>query len=261
MGFPQKPLSSHKNPIFSPISNPQNVEFSTFDGILNPSAREVPRFFTGIRSFASVAEAEVEVEAASSTDADEAAEIQEILEELSKVQVSTSNNAASENTNGKRIFEKTQHRPLGMGTGKYAILRRRQIKIETEAWEQAAKEYKELLADMCERKLAPNLPYVKSLFLGWFEPFRDAILKEQKICEDPKCKASHRAYFDKLPADMMAVITMHKLMSLLMTGVGDGCVRVVQAACHVGEAIEQEVSKFLFSRCQFEGYSYSNRNS
>jgi hypothetical protein len=39
---------------------------------------------------------------------------------------------------------------------KYTALRRRQIRIETEAWEQVAKEYRELLADMCEQKLAPR---------------------------------------------------------------------------------------------------------
>lgn len=122
------------------------------------------------------------------------------------------------------------------------------MKIETEAWESAAKEYSELLADMCERKLAPNLPYVKSLFLGWFEPLRDQILVEQERCRDALKKPAVAPYFDRLPADMMAVITMHKLMSLLMTaGGGDGCVRVVQAACQIGEAIEQEVRihKFL----------------
>ncbi|KAI5352925.1 hypothetical protein L3X38_005817 [Prunus dulcis] len=44
------------------------------------------------------------------------------------------------------------------------------------------------------------------------------------------------------PADKMAVITMHKLMGLLMTNNGGiGSVRVVQAACAIGEAIEQEV--------------------
>ncbi|PKA55846.1 DNA-directed RNA polymerase 1, mitochondrial [Apostasia shenzhenica] len=128
-----------------------------------------------------------------------------------------------------------------MGAGKYNVLRRRQLKIETEAWAQAVKEYKELLMDMCERKLAPNLPYMKTLFLGWFEPFRDKIAEEQELCKDPKSRASHGPYFNALPADMMAVITMHKLMSLLMSGNGDGSVRVVHAACHIGDAIEQEV--------------------
>ncbi|CAD5189963.1 unnamed protein product [Musa acuminata subsp. malaccensis] len=69
-----------------------------------------------------------------------------------------------------------------MRARKYYVLRQRQIKIETDAWEQAAKEYKELLTNMCERKLAPNLPYVKSLFLGWFEPLRDRIAMEQEQC-------------------------------------------------------------------------------
>ncbi|KAL0461545.1 UNVERIFIED_CONTAM: DNA-directed RNA polymerase 2B, chloroplastic/mitochondrial [Sesamum latifolium] len=38
----------------------------------------------------------------------------------------------------------------------------------------------------------------------------------------------------------MAVITMHKLMGLLMTGGEHGCARVVQAACIIGDAVEQE---------------------
>ncbi|PUZ69829.1 hypothetical protein GQ55_2G147100 [Panicum hallii var. hallii] len=129
----------------------------------------------------------------------------------------------------------------GMTYHKYASLRRRQIRVETEAWEQAAKEYRELLADMCEQKLAPNLPYIKSLFLGWFEPLRDQIAAEQELVADRGSRASHGPYFNMLPADMMAVITMHKLMGLLMTGSGDGSVRVIQAACQIGEAIEHEV--------------------
>ena len=130
----------------------------------------------------------------------------------------------------------------GMGIGKYTILKRRQVKMETEAWEQTAREYQEMLEDMCEQKLAPNLPYVKSLFLGWFEPLRDAILAEQELCK-VNSRVSHRAYFNDLPADMMAVITMHKLMGLLMTGNGGtASIRVVQAASVVGEAIENEVN-------------------
>ncbi|XP_039051823.1 DNA-directed RNA polymerase 1B, mitochondrial-like [Hibiscus syriacus] len=135
----------------------------------------------------------------------------------------------------------------GMGVGKYNTLKRRQIKIETEAWEEAAKEYQELLADMCEQKLAPNLPYVKSLFLGWFEPLRDAIAAEQDACKG-NLRISHAAYFNQLSADMMAVVTMHKLMGLLMTSTGGtGGIKVVQAACQIGEAIEHEarIQKFL----------------
>jgi DNA-directed RNA polymerase len=138
----------------------------------------------------------------------------------------------------------------GMTYHKYASLRRRQIRVETEAWEQAAKEYRELLADMCEQKLAPNLPYIKSLFLGWFEPLRDQIAAEQELVADRGSRASHGPYFNMLPADMMAVITMHKLMGLLMTGSGDGSVRVIQAACQIGEAIEHEVCNcFLEGTC------------
>ena len=34
---------------------------------------------------------------------------------------------------------------------------------------------------MRERRLAPNLPHVKALLLGWFELLRDAIANEQKV--------------------------------------------------------------------------------
>ncbi|MED6185301.1 DNA-directed RNA polymerase 2B, chloroplastic/mitochondrial [Stylosanthes scabra] len=137
-----------------------------------------------------------------------------------------------------------------MTQSKLHELRRRQVKIETEVWEEAAKEYRELLLDMCEQKLAPNLPYMKSLFLGWFEPLRDAITKDQELYRQGKNKSAFAAYFDQLPADKMAVITMHKLMGLLMTGSERGTLgtaRVVQAACSIGDAIEQEVKihKFL----------------
>ncbi|OAY76980.1 DNA-directed RNA polymerase 2B, chloroplastic/mitochondrial [Ananas comosus] len=216
------------------------------------SALSIPS--TSSRRVASLAEA------VSSTDVDEDAsaveEIQTMLEQISRSGEPTDGGRRTrEITNlgaaaSARTAVSVPARPKqvhGMGSGKYAMLRRRQIKIETEAWEQAAKEYKELLMDMCEQKLAPNLPYVKSLFLGWFEPLRDQIALEQDHCRDGKNRASHAPYFNQLPADMMAVITMHKLMSLLMTGSGDGSVRVVQAACQVGEAIEQEarIHKFL----------------
>ncbi|KAF5190533.1 Dna-directed rna polymerase 3 protein [Thalictrum thalictroides] len=93
---------------------------------------------------------------------------------------------------------------------------------------------------MCEKKLAPNLPYVKKLFLGWFEPLKEAIEKEQKLQKAKKQKAAYAYHISLLPADKMAVIVMHKMMGLLMIGQDDGCVRVVQAAVHIGEAIEQE---------------------
>ncbi|XP_060192764.1 DNA-directed RNA polymerase 2B, chloroplastic/mitochondrial isoform X2 [Lycium barbarum] len=192
------------------------------------------------KNYASVAEAE----AASSTDADEdtkdvsvVGEVQELLTEFKKEE--------------KKQFDfmRRKQRMLtsGMGHRKYNSLKRRQVKVETEAWELAAKEYRELLFDMCEQKLAPNLPYVKSLFLGWFEPLRDKIAEEQEFCSQGKSKAAYSKYFHQLPADMMAVITMHKLMGLLMTGGDHGTARVVQAALVIGDAIEQEVRihKFL----------------
>lgn len=186
------------------------------------------------RRYASVAEA-VEV---SHTDADDdghgncrvsvAEEIQEISKEVG-------------NEQSKQFNMHWRHANL-KGTGKenYRVLKRRQVKIETEAWEQAVREYRELLNDMCEQKLAPNLPYMKTLFLGWFEPLRNKIAEEQDI-KEVKSKAAYAKYFEQLPADMMAVITMHKLLSMLMTGGENGCARVVHAACAIGDAIEQEV--------------------
>ncbi|CAN6477441.1 unnamed protein product [Victoria cruziana] len=134
-----------------------------------------------------------------------------------------------------------------LGAAKYGALKRRQIKIETEAWEQAAREYRELMIDMCKKKLAPNLPYMKSLFLGWFEPLRSRIAAEQELRRRGKLRSAYAPYIDHLPAEMMAVITMHKLMGLMMTSNDNGSARVVQAACSIGEAIENEarIHKFL----------------
>ncbi|XP_015063457.1 DNA-directed RNA polymerase 2B, chloroplastic/mitochondrial isoform X1 [Solanum pennellii] len=189
------------------------------------------------KNYASVAEAV----AVSSTDAEEdvsvVGEVQELLTELKKEEKK------------QFTFRRRKQRMLtsGIDRRKYPALMRRQVQIETQAWEQAAKEYRELLFDMCEQKLAPNLPYVKSLFLGWFEPLRNKIAQEQELCIQGKSKAAYSKYFHLLPADMMAVITMHKLMGLLMTGGEHGNVRVVQAALAIGDAIEQEVRihKFL----------------
>uniref|UniRef100_A0A7N0V523 DNA-directed RNA polymerase n=1 Tax=Kalanchoe fedtschenkoi TaxID=63787 RepID=A0A7N0V523_KALFE len=124
---------------------------------------------------------------------------------------------------------------------KYRLLRKRQVKEETEAWDRMVEEYKELEREMRERKLAPNLPHVKALFLGWFEPLREAIEKEQKSLRSTKQKAAYAPNIELLPADKIAVIVMHKMMGLVMVGNEDGCIRVVQAAVQVGVAIEQEV--------------------
>jgi DNA-directed RNA polymerase, mitochondrial len=205
---------------------------------------QISPIFFQIRSLGSVAEAE----AASSTDAEEetttSIEEMDLLEMMEKPEVTPGH---AKKVSAPGLQTKTAHtrpdpkRPHGYSMGKYSALRKRQMKIETEAWEQAAREYKELLDDMCQQKLAPNLPYVKSLLLGWFEPFRDKILEEQEWCRSPRNRSRHSEFFDSLPADMMAVITMHKMMSLLMAGNGDGSVRVVQAANAIGEAIEHEV--------------------
>ncbi|GMH01822.1 hypothetical protein Nepgr_003661 [Nepenthes gracilis] len=208
-------------------SSSQNDEFGRSKYSTNPFS--ISGFYRHPRCYASVAEA---IAMASSEEDDE---IRELVEEVNK-DVERESHAAKE---PKLIG--------GMGKWKYDMLRRRQVKMETEAWEEAAKEYQELLVDMCEQKLAPNLPYMKSLFLGWFEPLRDAILSEQELCKQGKNRGAYAPYFNQLSADMMAVITMHKLTGLLMTGGGHGTARVVQAASNIGEAIEQEarIQRFL----------------
>lgn len=184
------------------------------------------------KGYTSVAEAVV-----SSTDAEEdmpiAEEVEELLEQMSR----------AEKKERESIRRKRLEIERGIGSKKYHMLKKRQVKIESEAWEQAAKEYRELLADMCEQKLAPNLPYMKALFLGWFEPLCNAIADEQELYRSGKNKMAYAPFFEQLPADMMSVITMHKLMGLLMTGGEHGVARVIQAACSIGDAIEQEVHK------------------
>ncbi|KAG7986384.1 hypothetical protein I3843_03G076300 [Carya illinoinensis] len=228
---------------FSEMGYHRHDEFCSHEDFLRRPSFGISGFCP--RGYASLAEAEV----VSSTDVEEdvsvAEEVQELLQEMSKEE--------------KRQvdYRRRRHQKMvrGMGQGKYMMLSRRQVKIETEAWEQAAKEYKELLMDMCAQKLAPNLPYMKSLFLGWFEPLRDAIEKEKQLCRNGKNKRAYAPYFDQLPADMMSVITMHKLTGLLMTGGDHGAARVVQAACMIGDAIEQEVRihKFLEKTKQKKG--------
>lgn len=147
-----------------------------------------------------------------------------------------------------REIERVKLRIRETNRNKYRLLKRRQVKAETEAWEKEVEEYRELQREMCEKKLAPNLPYVKKLFLGWFEPLRDAIEKEQKTQRSKKHRAAYSPYIDSLPADKMAVIVMHQIMGLMMMcGNENKYVQVVQAALQIGTAIENEVSiSFLY---------------
>nr|AAD22977.1 T7-like RNA polymerase [Zea mays] len=120
-------------------------------------------------------------------------------------------------------------------------LRQRQVKAETEAWARAAEEYREIEREMLDRRLAPALPYVKALFVGWFEPLRDAIARDQDVQRRKRVKHVYAKYLLLLPADKVAVIVMHKMMGLLMSSKdGTGSVRVVQAAHCIGEAVERE---------------------
>ncbi|XP_076919074.1 DNA-directed RNA polymerase 1B, mitochondrial-like [Bidens hawaiensis] len=189
-------------------------------------------FAYGFRGFASSAAAQ-EIISTEEEDSDEILEVEPTLD--MKARILKNNNCSSSSDKRNQTGDVAR-----IGQGKYNALRKRQIQIETEAWENAAKEYQELLTDMCDQKLAPNLPYVKSLFLGWFEPLKNAISAEQDLCKEGKNRGAYAPQFDQLPADMMTIITMHKLMGLLMTGGGEGGARVVQAATHIGEAVEHE---------------------
>jgi DNA-directed RNA polymerase len=84
---------------------------------------------------------------------------------------------------------------------------------------------------------------VRSYFVG-LGCFRDGIIEEQKAYqrrEQREDRSMYGPYLAQLPADMLAVITMHRLMGLLMSDMDNGSVKVVHAAIQIGEAVEQEV--------------------
>uniref|UniRef100_A0A0R0F9K2 DNA-directed RNA polymerase n=1 Tax=Glycine max TaxID=3847 RepID=A0A0R0F9K2_SOYBN len=129
---------------------------------------------------------------------------------------------------------------------KLNLLRRRQIKAETEALEKMVEEYRELEREMREKNLTPNLPHVKALFLGWFDPLKEAIEAEQKSKRSKKHKAAFAPHIDSLPAAKLAVIVMHKVMGLVTQEYRRaGCVLLVDAAVQIGMAVEQEVKHML----------------
>eukprot|EP00250_Pteridium_aquilinum_P021406 c25112_g1_i1 orf=168-3746(+) len=127
---------------------------------------------------------------------------------------------------------------------KHLRLRRRQMKVESEAWQRATEDYKKQLTEMCKNQLAPSLPFMKSLFLSWFEPLTNAIRTEQEAYrrgEYSDVRSSYGPYLELLPADKLAVITMHKTIAKLLTEEGQGGLRVVIPVLSIGEAVEQEV--------------------
>ncbi|KAH1254044.1 DNA-directed RNA polymerase 3, chloroplastic [Glycine max] len=141
------------------------------------------------------------------------------------------------------LMQEEEMRQKGKEREKYNLLRRRQIEAETEAWERMVEEYRELEREMREKMLAPNLPHVKALLLGWFEPFRAAVEAEQTAhhARPKKQQDSIAPHVDDLPADKVAVIVMHKMMAMVMES-EEGCVQLVHAAIHIGLALEQEVN-------------------
>ena len=117
-------------------------------GNLNHKPRDTPALDYS-RAFASAAEA-VEDEVVEAYEP-------EVHSPLVHVEVDAAKNRAQERRKARQ---------------KQKELHMRQYKIETEAWHQAAAEYKELVAEMCKKNLAPVLPAARSLLLGWFEPLR-----------------------------------------------------------------------------------------
>ena len=157
------------------------------------------------------------------------------------------------------LMQEEEMRQKGKEREKYNLLRRRQIEAETEAWERMVEEYRELEREMREKMLAPNLPHVKALLLGWFEPFRADVEAEQTAhhARPKKQQDSIAPHVDDLPADKVAVIVMHKMMAMVMES-EEGCVQLVHAAIHIGLALEQEViwHYFVFKLLQ-EWVSFS----
>lgn len=79
---------------------------------------------------------------------------------------------------------------------------------------------------------------------------RDGILEEQRGYanrEHREHRSTYGPFICQLPADMLAVITMHRLMGLLMSDQEHGCVKVIHAAVVIGEAVEQEVTQSCIS--------------
>ncbi|XP_042464246.1 DNA-directed RNA polymerase 2, chloroplastic/mitochondrial-like isoform X1 [Zingiber officinale] len=241
-GFLQKSSFSEKNRVWDLEETLENRAGGFFqNGESMPLAGcACPSIAADLKTHASVAEM------AASTDTDEETSsllnFRSILDRIGKFEVTLEceEDKSFSRFRSARLFQHYSKLVGGMSESNYCKLRRRQIQIESEAWEQATKEYKEMLKDMCDRKLAPNLPFMKSLLLGWFEPLRDRIAREQEKCREKGNRASHAPYFNQLPADKMAVITMHKMISLLMSSSESRCVPVVQAACKIGDAIEHE---------------------
>lgn len=150
----------------------------------------------------------------------------------------------SEQANRLSSQKKNSEEAAEFQRGKLKLLRERQIKIESEAWQRAVTEYKETLKELCKNELAPNLPFMKSMFLGWFEPLRDAIAAEQEAYRNGeylKYRNNYGPFMCLLSADKLAVITMHKTIAKLMTDIEHGGLRVVAAALNIADAVEQEV--------------------
>lgn len=102
-----------------------------------------------------------------------------------------------------------------------------------------------LLLSFCPSKPCLGTQVASQILFCRFGCFRDGIIEEQKAYqrrEQREDRSMYGPYLAQLPADMLAVITMHRLMGLLMSDMDNGSVKVVHAAIQIGEAVEQEVS-------------------
>ncbi|KAJ1433076.1 hypothetical protein SESBI_06293 [Sesbania bispinosa] len=69
-------------------------------------------------------------------------------------------------------------------------------------------EYIELEREMREKNLAPSSPHVKPLFLGWFEPLKEAIEAEQKSQGSKKHQAMFVPNIDVLPTKKWVLLVV-----------------------------------------------------
>lgn len=77
-----------------------------------------------------------------------------------------------------------------------------------------ATKYVSFMLEMCKNNLALNLPFVHFLVLWWFELMenaREAELKPVKNLKSGKHRTGYGFFLCQFPADMLVVISMHKL--------------------------------------------------
>ena len=141
----------------------------------------------------------------------------------------------------------------------------RQRRLEMDAQKKAAEEYEALLLHAHEKGLGADFPRGKRLVAHWYSPLKDAIAAEQERMKAGEFQGASPAYKRAVaqllnaPSGVLAVVTAHKVVELLLTEQGraalakaDGTatekhhhqsfVTMLAAANAVGRAVEVEVS-------------------